>query len=93
MNLADAGAQTNTTRQPPPAGLGGLGLPEFDRMFGSMQDTTSLNQFIQNPGVSQMLQSLLSNPEQMIQVLHATLSGERLMVEREGSCFLISFRC
>uniref|UniRef100_A0A5B6ZXA5 Putative ubiquitin domain-containing protein DSK2a n=1 Tax=Davidia involucrata TaxID=16924 RepID=A0A5B6ZXA5_DAVIN len=69
------GAQTNTTtrsntaenaRPPALGGLGGLGLPD---MLGSMPDTTSLNQFMQNPAVSQMMQSLLSNPQYMNQIL------------------------
>ncbi|KAA8532061.1 hypothetical protein F0562_006797 [Nyssa sinensis] len=69
------GAQTNTTtrsnnaenaRPPALGGLGGLGLPD---MLGTMQDPTSLNQFMQNPAVSQMMQSLLSNPQYMNQIL------------------------
>ncbi|CAL5373520.1 unnamed protein product [Camellia sinensis] len=69
------GAQTNSTTRSNPAGdarlpavggLGGLGLPE---MFGSTQDTASLSQFMQNPAVSQMMQSLLSNPQYMNQIL------------------------
>ncbi|KAL6993370.1 hypothetical protein U1Q18_011487 [Sarracenia purpurea var. burkii] len=68
------GARTNSTRRMSPAGdaglaapggLEGLGLPEFERMFGSMQDTASLSQFMRNPAVSQMMQSLLSNPQSM----------------------------
>ncbi|CAL5368666.1 unnamed protein product [Camellia sinensis] len=51
---------------PAVGGLGGLGLPE---MFGSTQDTASLSQFMQNPAVSQMMQSLLSNPQYMNQIL------------------------
>ncbi|KAF5958065.1 hypothetical protein HYC85_005290 [Camellia sinensis] len=66
------GAQTNSTTRSNPAGdarlpaVGGLGLPE---MFGSTQDTASLSQFMQNPAVSQMMQSLLSNPQYMNQIL------------------------
>ncbi|XP_042494819.1 ubiquitin domain-containing protein DSK2a-like isoform X1 [Macadamia integrifolia] len=71
-------AQTNTTtrsnpagdgRGPGLAGLGGLGLPEMERMFGGMQDPSQLNQLVQNPAVSQMMQSLLSNPQYMNQIL------------------------
>uniref|UniRef100_A0A5B6ZV09 Putative ubiquitin domain-containing protein DSK2b-like n=1 Tax=Davidia involucrata TaxID=16924 RepID=A0A5B6ZV09_DAVIN len=70
-----AGTQTNTTtrsnttdnaRPPALGGLGGLGPPN---MLGAMQDTASLNQFMQNPAVSQMMQSLLSNPQYMNQIL------------------------
>ncbi|KAI8012722.1 Ubiquitin domain-containing protein DSK2b [Camellia lanceoleosa] len=69
------GAQTISTTRSNPAedarlpavgGLGGLGLPE---MFGSTQDTASLNQFMQNPAVSQMMQSLLFNPQYINQIL------------------------
>ncbi|GMP26954.1 hypothetical protein CsSME_00003170 [Camellia sinensis var. sinensis] len=74
------GAQTNSTTRSNPAGdtrlpapgavgLGGLGLPEFERMFGSMQGTASLSQFMQNPAMSQMMQSLLSNSQYMNQIL------------------------
>lgn len=72
------GAQTNTTtrsnpvgdaRTPTPSGLGGLGLPELESMFGSMPDTNSLNQIMQNPAISQMMQSLLSSPQYMNQIL------------------------
>ncbi|KAM3362886.1 ubiquitin domain-containing protein DSK2a isoform X1 [Capsicum galapagoense] len=57
------------TRAPPPAGLGGLALPDLERMLGGMPDSTSLNQMMQNPAVSQMMQSLLSNPQYMNQML------------------------
>lgn len=80
--LFAAGAgQTNTTarsnaagetRAPPPAGLGGVALPDLERMLGGMQggmpDAASLNQMMQNPAISQMMQSLLSNPQYMNQV-------------------------
>ncbi|KAM7516027.1 hypothetical protein LguiA_005610 [Lonicera macranthoides] len=75
---AGAGAQTNTTtrsnptvqaRPPPLGGLGGLGFPGFDGSSGSTLDPSSLNQFMQNPAVSQMMQSLLSNPQYMNQIL------------------------
>ncbi|KAJ4965252.1 hypothetical protein NE237_017101 [Protea cynaroides] len=77
-NTAGGGAQTNTTTRSNPAGegratgiagLAGLGLPEMDRMFGGGQDASSLNQFLQNPSVSQTMQSLLSNPQYMNQIL------------------------
>ncbi|CAL5341368.1 hypothetical protein CsSME_00025719 [Camellia sinensis var. sinensis] len=72
-----AGSQANTTatanptgnaRAPGIGGQGGLGLPEMERMFG-MPDPPALNQLLQNPAVSQMMQSLLSNPESMNQFL------------------------
>ncbi|XAR58043.1 hypothetical protein NMG60_11026384 [Bertholletia excelsa] len=80
------GTQTNSTTRSTPAadarmpalgGLGGLGLPGVERMFGSTQDPASLSQFMQNPAVSQMMQSLLSNPQYMNQILglNPQLSG------------------
>ncbi|KAL3345843.1 hypothetical protein AABB24_024669 [Solanum stoloniferum] len=65
-------ARSNTageTRAPPPAGLGGLALPDLEGMLGGMPDAASLNQMMQNPAVSQMMQSLLSNPQYMNQML------------------------
>uniref|UniRef100_A0A2P2LGC7 Plant ubiquilin n=1 Tax=Rhizophora mucronata TaxID=61149 RepID=A0A2P2LGC7_RHIMU len=57
------------TRVQAPAGLGGLNLPEINSMFGSMPDATLMNQMMQNPAISQMMQSLLSNPQYMNQIL------------------------
>lgn len=73
---ATGGAQTNTTRSTPigdaraqaPAGLGGLGLPGLEGMLGAMPDATSVNQLMQNPAISQMMQSILSNPQYMNQI-------------------------
>ncbi|XP_055803340.1 ubiquitin domain-containing protein DSK2b-like [Solanum dulcamara] len=65
-------ARSNTageTRAPPPSGLGGLVLPDLEGMLGGMPDAASLNQMMQNPAVSQMMQSLLSNPQYMNQML------------------------
>ncbi|KAK3005918.1 hypothetical protein RJ639_017791 [Escallonia herrerae] len=72
------GAQANTAarlnpagsaRTPPIAGLGGLGLSGLEDLLGATPDTNSLNQFMQNPAVSQMMQSLLSDPQYMNQML------------------------
>ncbi|XP_021906048.1 ubiquitin domain-containing protein DSK2a-like isoform X2 [Carica papaya] len=71
------GAQTNTARSDPvgntrpqvPAGLGGLGLPDFEGMLGGTQDPNLLNQLMQNPAITQMMQSFLSNPQYMNQIL------------------------
>ncbi|KAF5754672.1 putative Ubiquitin-like domain, Heat shock chaperonin-binding, UBA-like superfamily, ubiquilin [Helianthus annuus] len=60
------GAQTNAgTRAPNVSGLGGPGLPGLDRPTG-MPD---MSQLMQNPAISQMMQSLLSNPQYMEQVV------------------------
>ncbi|KAJ8764074.1 hypothetical protein K2173_004972 [Erythroxylum novogranatense] len=68
------GAQTNTTRSNPtgdvrPQARTGLGLPELDNMFGAMPDPALMTQLMQNPAISQMMQSLLSNPQHMNQDL------------------------
>lgn len=66
------GAQANTTarsnptgdatsRPPGIGGLGGLGLPELD--------PAAMGQLLQNPAVSQMMQSMLSNPQYLNQFL------------------------
>ncbi|KAL3527287.1 hypothetical protein ACH5RR_011943 [Cinchona calisaya] len=76
-SAGDGAAQTNTAARssptdsrPSPLGdLSGLGFPDFERMLGTMPDPNSLNQMMQNPAVSQMMQSLLSNPQYMNQVL------------------------
>ncbi|KAK9010957.1 hypothetical protein V6N11_043819 [Hibiscus sabdariffa] len=108
FSSAGGGAQINSTRSDPsadsrpqaPAGLGGLGLPTFEGMFGAMQDTNSLNQtqLIQNPASSQMMQSLLSNPQYMNQVLglgpqHQSLVGSisQLREVMQNSQFLPQF--
>ncbi|KAM3695820.1 hypothetical protein ACJW30_07G161300 [Castanea mollissima] len=76
-NNTGGGTQTTTTRPNPAgdarapgvAGLGGLGLPDMEQMFNGIPDSALLNQFMQNPAVSQMMQSLLSNPQYMNQIL------------------------
>ncbi|KAJ6774775.1 UBIQUILIN [Salix purpurea] len=70
-------AQTNTTRLNPtsdtrpqaPTGLGGLGLPDLDSMFSAMPDAAMVTQLMQNPAISQMMQSFMSSPQYMNQIL------------------------
>ncbi|GAB4838656.1 hypothetical protein Ancab_028200 [Ancistrocladus abbreviatus] len=74
------GGQTNSAprsnasedgRAPSIAGLGGVGnLPELERMFNGTPDAALLTQLLQNPAVSQMMQSLVSNPEYMNQIFN-----------------------
>ncbi|KAJ8531429.1 hypothetical protein K7X08_026863 [Anisodus acutangulus] len=68
---ANTTARSNTAgdTRAAPLGLGGLASPGLEQMLGGMPDTTSLNQMMQNPAISQMMQSLLSNPQYMNQVL------------------------
>ncbi|XP_009408182.2 ubiquitin domain-containing protein DSK2a isoform X1 [Musa acuminata AAA Group] len=76
-------AQTTNLRSAPAsdgrstgiAGLGGFGLPELERMAGGVPDPSFLNQLLQNPAIMQMMQSLLSNPQFMNQVLSPQLRG------------------
>lgn len=58
---------TGDARPPPITGLGGLGLPDLERT--GMGDPSAFGQLLQNPAVAQMMQSLLSNPQYMEQVL------------------------
>lgn len=80
------GTQTTTTRPNPTGdsripgitGLGGFGLPDMEHTLNGIPDAAQLNQFLQNPAVSQMMQSLLSNPQYMNQV---TTTGITILVE------------
>ncbi|KAL2333913.1 hypothetical protein Fmac_015126 [Flemingia macrophylla] len=58
-------------RQQGPTGLGGLGLPDLESMPGgsAMLDTASLIQLMQNPAFSRTMQSMLSNPQTLNQIL------------------------
>ncbi|MQL86693.1 hypothetical protein Taro_019212 [Colocasia esculenta] len=75
LDLTGGGTQNNTPRSPTAGdarltGLGGLGgLPDLEQMVGGMPDSSLLNQVMQNPAMSQIMQSLLSNPQYMNQVL------------------------
>ncbi|KAJ1403863.1 Ubiquitin-like domain superfamily [Sesbania bispinosa] len=73
------GTQSNTRRSttggdarqqtPTPTGLGGLGLPDLEGMLSGTPDAALLTQLMQNPAISQMMQSILSNPQTMNQIL------------------------
>lgn len=77
-NDAAGAPQSNTrrsttggdSRQQAPPGLGGLGLPGLEGMLGGngMPDPAVLTQLMQNPAISQMMQSMLSNPQTLSQV-------------------------
>ncbi|XP_076912886.1 ubiquitin domain-containing protein DSK2b-like [Bidens hawaiensis] len=54
------------TRAANVSGFGGLGLPGLDRP-SNMPD---MSQLLQNPAISQMMQSLLSNPQYMQQIVN-----------------------
>ncbi|KAM2291871.1 hypothetical protein ACFXTI_026688 [Malus domestica] len=70
--------QTNTAWSNPfgdarpqtPTGTARSSYPELEGAFGAMpQDSNLLNQLMQNPAVSQIMQSLLSNPQYMNEIL------------------------
>ncbi|KAL6531926.1 Ubiquitin domain-containing protein DSK2b [Orobanche minor] len=63
-------ATTNPTgdaRIPSIAGVGGLGHPEWERM--GMPDPSAFSQLMQNPAITQMMQSYLSDPQYMNRIL------------------------
>ncbi|XP_073045453.1 ubiquitin domain-containing protein DSK2b-like isoform X3 [Primulina eburnea] len=47
---------------------GGLGVPELERM--GMPDSSAFGQLLQNPAMAQMMQSFLSNPQYLDQILN-----------------------
>lgn len=68
--VANTRATSGDTRSPGIAGLGGLNnLQDMDRMLGGLPDPSSLNQILQNPAMMQWMQSLMSNPQFMNQML------------------------
>ncbi|XVF68071.1 hypothetical protein PTKIN_Ptkin10aG0173700 [Pterospermum kingtungense] len=73
------GTQTNTTARSNPAGdvrtpliggLGGLGLPDMPPTLNGVPDASQLTQLLQNPVISQMMQSMASNPQYINQILN-----------------------
>ncbi|KAL1188498.1 Ubiquitin domain-containing protein DSK2b [Cardamine amara subsp. amara] len=52
------------------AGLGGLGTLGADSPLGAIPDASQLSQLLQNPAMSQMMQSVLSNPQYMNQLMN-----------------------
>ena len=76
------------SRAPGVGGLGGPGgLPELERMFGGgMQDSSLLNQVMQNPSMMQMAQSILSNPQHMNQVLASCTIQKGKKRKKKDTC-------
>ncbi|KAH9620770.1 hypothetical protein KSS87_005483 [Heliosperma pusillum] len=71
------GTQTNSAQRTNPSGdaraapLGGLSsLSELDQMLGGVPDLSSVSQIMQNPAMSQMMQSMLSNPQYLSQIVN-----------------------
>ncbi|KAK4801573.1 hypothetical protein SAY86_022060 [Trapa natans] len=63
--------QTGNVTSPALGDLRGAGLPGMDQMFTGIPDASLLNQLMQNPAVSQMMQSVFSNPEYVNQILNS----------------------
>ncbi|KVI03001.1 Heat shock chaperonin-binding [Cynara cardunculus var. scolymus] len=68
---ATATRPPGTDRSTSPVSLGGLGIPGLEGILGSTPDPSAMSQLMQNPAISQMMQSLLSNPQYMNQMLGA----------------------
>ncbi|KAL6906459.1 hypothetical protein ACP4OV_004060 [Aristida adscensionis] len=60
-------------------GLGGLGSPDLGSMLGGSPDASLLNQMLQNPAMMQMMQSIMSDPQTMNQLLNFNPSTRNLM--------------
>ncbi|KAJ6829877.1 ubiquitin domain-containing protein DSK2b-like [Iris pallida] len=72
-------APTVGARVPGSAGLGGLDLPQLEGAVGGMQDPSLINQVMQNPAMTQMMQNLLSDPQYMDQMLNLNPQTRNLM--------------
>ncbi|XP_019096813.1 PREDICTED: ubiquitin domain-containing protein DSK2b-like isoform X4 [Camelina sativa] len=57
-------------RSPGLGGLGGLEMLGADSPLGATPDASQLGQLLQNPAMSQMMQSMLSNPQYMNQLMN-----------------------
>ncbi|KAL0396935.1 UNVERIFIED_CONTAM: Ubiquitin domain-containing protein DSK2b [Sesamum calycinum] len=88
LNIAAAGMQTNSSarsnpigdaRPTSPGGFDGLGLQDSGHILGSMPDFSSFNQLLQNPTMSQMMRSLLSNPQYMNQILGLNVQLQNML--------------
>ncbi|KAE8654375.1 Ubiquitin domain-containing protein DSK2b [Hibiscus syriacus] len=78
LNL-NKGTQTNATarpntvadaRTPGVGGLRSLGLPDLPPMMNGMPYASQLTRLLQSPAISQMMQSIMSNPQYMNQIMN-----------------------
>ncbi|XP_074285936.1 ubiquitin domain-containing protein DSK2a-like [Silene latifolia] len=67
-NNARRTTSSGDTRADPLEGLSSF--PDLGRMFGGVPDLSEASQFMQNPAMSQMMQSLLSNPQIFSQIIN-----------------------
>ncbi|KAL2551217.1 Ubiquitin domain-containing protein DSK2b [Forsythia ovata] len=73
-NVTTAGSETMTDSPAPntnplPNPWASTGTGDFSQLLGSMPDPNFQNQLMQNPAISQMMQSLLSNPQYINQII------------------------
>ncbi|KAK4802209.1 hypothetical protein SAY86_000412 [Trapa natans] len=62
--------QTGNVTPPVLGDVGGAGLPGINQMFTGIADASLANHLMQNPAISEIMQSLLSNPEYMKQIVN-----------------------
>ncbi|GJM91350.1 hypothetical protein PR202_ga07713 [Eleusine coracana subsp. coracana] len=75
------------TRTGATAGLGGLGSPDLSSLLGGLAgtgaagtpDASLLSQMLQNPAMMQMMQSIMSDPQTMNQLLNFNPNTRNLM--------------
>ncbi|TVU31857.1 hypothetical protein EJB05_23559 [Eragrostis curvula] len=60
-------------------GLGGLGSPDLGSILGGSPDASLLSQMLQNPAMMQMMQSIMSDPQTMNQLLNFNPNTRNLM--------------
>ncbi|KAJ1296415.1 hypothetical protein BS78_01G298700 [Paspalum vaginatum] len=60
-------------------GLGGLGSPDLGSMLGGSPDSSPLSQMLQNPAMMQMVQSIMSDPQTVNQLLNFNPNARNLM--------------
>ncbi|ONL99592.1 Ubiquitin domain-containing protein DSK2b [Zea mays] len=60
-------------------GLGGLGSPDLGNMLGGSPDVSLFSQMLQNPAMMQMMQSIMSDPQTMNQLLSFNPNARNLM--------------
>jgi len=60
-------------------GLGGLGSPDLGNMLGGSSDVSLFSQMLQNPAMMQMMQSIMSDPQTMNQLLSFNPNARNLM--------------
>ncbi|XP_062200596.1 ubiquitin domain-containing protein DSK2a-like [Phragmites australis] len=60
-------------------GLGGLGSPDLGSTLGGSPDASLLSQMLQNPAMMQMMQSIMSDPQTMNQLLNFNPNARNLM--------------